>query len=49
MTGFDEKLRLYTYRISSDYDAVKIDAQILDQTLRIVQQVIDIVDEKGGS
>jgi len=41
--------RLYTYRISSDYDAVKIDAQILDQLLRIVQQVIDIVDEKGGS
>ena len=39
--------RLYSYRISSDYDAKEIDTQNLDRLLKIVEQVINIVDEKG--
>jgi len=39
--------RLYSYRISSDYDAKEIDSQNLDQLLKVVEQVINIVEEKG--
>jgi len=40
--------RLYSYRIASDYDAKEINSQNLDQLLKIVKQIINIVDEKGG-
>jgi uncharacterized protein (UPF0332 family) len=40
--------RLYSYRIASDYDAKEINSQNLDQLLKIVEQIINIVDEKGG-
>ena len=40
--------RLYSYRIASDYDAKEIDHQNLGQLLRIIEEVINIVDEKGG-
>ncbi len=40
--------RLYSYRIASDYDAKEIDPQNLDRLLRVVEQVINIVGEKGG-
>ncbi len=39
---------LYSYRIASDYDAKEINSQNLDQLLKIVEQIINIVDEKGG-
>ena len=41
--------RLYSYRIVSDYDAKEIDSQNLDQLLKVVEQVINIVAEKGGA
>jgi uncharacterized protein (UPF0332 family) len=40
--------RLYSYRVASDYDAKEINSQNLDQLLKIVKQIINIVDEKGG-
>lgn len=40
--------RLYAYRIKSDYDAVEIDRDNLGRLLKLVGQVIDIIDEKGG-
>ena len=40
--------RLYSCRIASDYDAIEIDPQNLDPLLKIVEQVINIIDEKGG-
>lgn len=40
--------RLYSYRIKSDYDAVDIDRNNLVQLLRVVEQIINIVEEKGG-
>lgn len=40
--------RLYSYRIKSDYDAVHIEEQNLEQLLKLVEQVINIIDEKGG-
>ncbi len=40
--------RLYSYRIASDYDAKEIDHQNLGQLLKIIEEVINIVDEKGG-
>ena len=40
--------RLYAYRIKSDYDAAEIGRGNLERLLKIVGQVIDIIDEKGG-
>jgi len=40
--------RLYSYRIKSDYDAVDIDRNNLVKLLKVVEQVINIVEEKGG-
>ncbi len=40
--------RLYSYRIKSDYDAVDVDQHNIEKLLKIVEQVIDIVEEKGG-
>ena len=40
--------RLYSYRIKSDYDAIDIDQHNLEQLLKTVKQVIEIIDEKGG-
>jgi uncharacterized protein (UPF0332 family) len=40
--------RLYTYRIKSDYDAIDVDQHSLDKLLKVVEQIIDIIDEKGG-
>jgi uncharacterized protein (UPF0332 family) len=40
--------RLYSYRIKSDYDAVPIDGQNLGQLLKVVAQILEVIDEKGG-
>ena len=40
--------RLYTYRIKSDYDAIDVDQHNLDKLLKVVEQMINIIDEKGG-
>jgi len=40
--------RLYSYRIKSDYDAEHIDENNLKQLLQVVQQVVNIIEEKGG-
>ena len=40
--------RLYAYRIKSDYDAIDVDQHNLDQLLKVVEQIINIIDEKGG-
>ena len=40
--------RLYSYRIKSDYDAVDIGHHNLEKLLKVVEQVIDIIEEKGG-
>ncbi len=40
--------RLYSYRIKSDYDAIDIDQHNLEQLIKVVEQVINIIDEKGG-
>lgn len=40
--------RLYSYRIMGDYDAIDIDQYNLEQLLKVVKQVINIIDEKGG-
>jgi len=40
--------QLYSYRIKSDYDALDIDQNKLEELLKIVEQLINIVDEKGG-
>jgi len=40
--------RLYAYRIKSDYDAIDIDQYILEGLLKVVEEVIDVIDEKGG-
>ncbi len=40
--------RLYSYRIMGDYDAIDIDQYNLGQLLKVVKQVINIIDEKGG-
>jgi len=40
--------RLYSYRIKSDYDAAEIDRDNLERLLKVVGQVINIIDEKGG-
>jgi len=40
--------RLYSYRIKSDYDAIPIDGQNLEQLLKVVAQIIEVIDEKGG-
>jgi len=40
--------RLYSYRIKSDYDAITVDQHNLEQLLKLVEQVIDIINEKGG-
>jgi len=39
---------LYSYRIKSDYDAVQIAEHSLEALLKVVKQVINIIDEKGG-
>ena len=41
--------RLYSYRIKSDYDAEPIEEHNLEQLLKLVEQVIQIIDEKGGA
>ncbi|MEA3417173.1 MAG: HEPN domain-containing protein [Thermodesulfobacteriota bacterium] len=40
--------RLYAYRIKSDYDVIDIDQHNLEQLLKVVKQVINIIVEKGG-
>jgi len=40
--------RLYSYRIKSDYDAVKIDRGNIEGLIHLVRQLINIIDEKGG-
>ncbi len=40
--------RLYSYRIKSDYDAIDIDQQNLEQLLNVVEQLMNIIDKKGG-
>ena len=40
--------RLYTYRIKSDYDAKDVGQHNLYQLLKVVEQMINIIDEKGG-
>lgn len=40
--------RLYAYRIKGDYDAIEITQHNMEPLLKIVKQVISIVDEKGG-
>lgn len=41
--------KLYSYRIQSDYDAIDIDGDALKPLLRTVEQVITIIEEKGGT
>ena len=40
--------RLYSCRIKSDYDALDVDHHNLDQLLKVVEEVINIIQEKGG-
>ena len=40
--------RLYSYRIKSDYDAVEIARGNIEGLIRLVRQLINIIDEKGG-
>ena len=40
--------RLYSYRIKSDYDAEDVDKTILKQLLEVVDQIVNIIEEKGG-
>ena len=40
--------KLYSYRIHSDYDAIPVDENALQPLLDVVQDVIRIVEEKGG-
>ncbi|MGA1795440.1 MAG: HEPN domain-containing protein [bacterium] len=40
--------QLYSYRIKSDYDALEIDENKLEELLKVVEQVINIIDKKGG-
>jgi len=38
----------YSYRIKSDYDAIPIDGENLEQLLKVVAQLLEVIDEKGG-
>ena len=40
--------RLYSYRLKSDYDAAGIDPKNLEQLIKVVEQIIKIIEEKGG-
>ena len=40
--------RLYSYRIASDYDAKEIYHQNHEQLLKLIEEVIQNVDETGG-
>jgi len=40
--------RLYSYRIKSDYDAVSVDENNLSDLIQTVEQLINIIDERGG-
>ena len=40
--------RLYSYRIKSDYDAIDIDRHNLEQLPHVVEQLMNIIDKKGG-
>lgn len=40
--------KLYSYRIHSDYDAITVEESALKPLLEVVEQVIQIVAEKGG-
>jgi uncharacterized protein (UPF0332 family) len=40
--------KLYSYRIHSDYDVQAIDEFALKPLLEVVEQVIRIIEEKGG-
>jgi len=39
--------RLYFYRIKSDYDGVNVDYHVLEQLLKVVKQIINIIVGKG--
>jgi len=38
--------RLYSYRIKSDYDGVNVDDHALKQLLKVVKQIINIIEGK---
>lgn len=40
--------RLYSYRIKSDYEAGEIDEPTAKQSLELVEEIINIIDEKSG-
>lgn len=40
--------QLYSYRIKSDYEATEIDELTAKQSLKLVKEIIDIVDDKIG-
>jgi len=39
--------RLYSYRIKSDYEATKIDELTAKQSIKLVEEIINIIDERG--
>jgi uncharacterized protein (UPF0332 family) len=40
--------QLYVYRVQSDYEAKHINAHSVEYLLNVVEQIIAIVEEKGG-
>jgi len=40
--------RLYSFRIKSDYEATEIDELTAKQSLELVKEIINIIDEKSG-